>query len=114
MSRMGAYQLARAELDAAEIACVTGSECELERLEKAASAFEAAGGYAIDAKVARVLAGLGFETEEFDQRCDTFSGGWQMRIGCARRAATPLGRLPGCHRPTADVGTSVSVRGQAC
>jgi len=84
MSRMGAYQLARAELDAAEIACVTGSECELERLEKAASAFEAAGGYAIDAKVARVLAGLGFETEEFDQRCDTFSGGWQMRIGLAR------------------------------
>jgi ATPase subunit of ABC transporter with duplicated ATPase domains len=78
---MGAYQAARAELDAAEAACITGSDCELERLEKATSAFEAAGGYSIDAKVARVLTGLGFETDEVDQRCDTFSGGWQMRIG---------------------------------
>jgi hypothetical protein len=87
---MGAYQAARAELDAAEAACLTGADCELERLEAATSAFEAAGGYAIDAKVARVLTGLGFETDEFDQRCDTFSGGWQMRIGYAPRAATPL------------------------
>jgi len=47
------------------------------------------GGYSVDAKVARVLTGLGFEKEEFDQRCDTFSGGWQMRIGCALTRRVP-------------------------
>ena len=31
-----------------------------------------------------VLSGLGFETDEFDKPCSSFSGGWQMRIGLAR------------------------------
>lgn len=84
MSRMGDYQTAKAELEAAEAACTTGAECELERLEAATAAFEAFGGYSVDAKVARVLTGLGFKQEEFDQPCNTFSGGWQMRIGLAR------------------------------
>jgi len=43
MSRMGAFITARTELDAAEAGCTTGAECELERLEEATAAFEAAG-----------------------------------------------------------------------
>ncbi len=35
MSRMSAFQSAQAALEAAEIACVTGADCELERLEEA-------------------------------------------------------------------------------
>ena len=45
MSRMGAYQQAKAELQAAEAACVSGDAAEVERLEKASADFEAAGGY---------------------------------------------------------------------
>jgi ATP-binding cassette subfamily F protein 3 len=46
--------------------------------------FERRGGYAIEAEVGRVLAGLGFS--EADRTRDTreFSGGWQMRIALAR------------------------------
>ena len=47
--------------------------------------YEAAGGYAVNATVARVLKGLGFSDAEFDRPCASFSGGWQMRIGLARR-----------------------------
>ena len=31
-----------------------------------------------------VLKGLGFEPEDSDRLCSSFSGGWQMRIGLAR------------------------------
>ena len=84
MSRMGAYQRAKAALEAAEAACVTGDACELEALDEAASEFEAAGGYSVEKRVSLVLTGLGFSDDEFDQPCSSFSGGWQMRIGLAR------------------------------
>ncbi len=86
VSRMGAYRSAQLELVAAEEAAAagTGAPAELERLECARVAFEAAGGYEIDARVARVLKGIGFLDDEFDQPCSSFSGGWQMRIGLAR------------------------------
>ena len=51
--------------------------------------YEAAGGYAVNATVARVLKGLGFSDAEFDRPCSSFSGGWQMRIGLARRLLEP-------------------------
>eukprot|EP00966_Prymnesium_polylepis_P125115 2893360-Prymnesium_polylepis.1 len=86
MSRMGAYQAAKAGLQAAEEACGSGSgsESELQALEDAMADFEAAGGYTVDARVARVLRGLGFDEGEFGRPCSSFSGGWQMRIGLAR------------------------------
>ncbi len=40
--------------------------------------------YSMDATIGRVLSGLGFKVEEFDRPCDTFSGGWQMRINLAK------------------------------
>ena len=41
MSRMATYQKAKAALEAAQAACVTGAECELELLDKATADFEA-------------------------------------------------------------------------
>src|SRR5690606_25089169 len=43
--------------------------------------FEALDGYRIEARIGRVLAGLGFDlSEDRDKACADFSGGWQMRI----------------------------------
>ena len=84
MSRMGTYQSAKTALEAAQEMCTTGSGAEVEALELAQASFEAAGGYDVDARVARVLKGLGFADAEFDRPCSSFSGGWQMRVGLAR------------------------------
>jgi ATP-binding cassette subfamily F protein 3 len=46
--------------------------------------FEHRGGYAIEAEVGRVLAGLGFAPSDRDRQTGEFSGGWQMRIALAR------------------------------
>ena len=41
-------------------------------------------GYSIDLKITTVLRGLGFSQGDFDKPCETFSGGWQMRIALAK------------------------------
>ena len=41
-------------------------------------------GYHAEAKVARVLAGLGFKESDFTRLVEEFSGGWQMRIALAK------------------------------
>jgi ATP-binding cassette subfamily F protein 3 len=41
-------------------------------------------GYALEAKVGSVLAGLGFPKEDWTRRTEHFSGGWQMRIALAK------------------------------
>jgi len=41
-------------------------------------------GHSIDLRVTQVLEGLGFSRGDFDTPCETFSGGWQMRIALAR------------------------------
>jgi ATP-binding cassette subfamily F protein 3 len=41
-------------------------------------------GYSIELKTATVLQGLGFRTSDFARPCETFSGGWQMRIALAK------------------------------
>jgi ATP-binding cassette, subfamily F, member 3 len=53
--------------------------------------FEQLGGYAVEAEVAKVLAGLGFASHERDKKTEEFSGGWQMRIALAKM----LVRKPG-------------------
>jgi ATP-binding cassette subfamily F protein 3 len=40
--------------------------------------------HTIDARIGRVLAGLGFELDAVDRLTDTYSGGWQMRIAMAK------------------------------
>jgi ATP-binding cassette subfamily F protein 3 len=46
--------------------------------------FQTHDGYAIEAQVGTVLAGLGFQTEDWHRLTDEFSGGWQMRIAMAK------------------------------
>ena len=41
-------------------------------------------GYSMDLRIATVLRGLGFSPEDGDRPCETFSGGWQMRIALAK------------------------------
>ncbi|MBA3975338.1 MAG: ABC transporter ATP-binding protein [Candidatus Solibacter sp.] len=41
-------------------------------------------GYALEAKVGAVLAGLGFPKEDWDRFTEEFSGGWQMRIALGK------------------------------
>jgi ATP-binding cassette subfamily F protein 3 len=41
-------------------------------------------GYSMDLRIASVLRGLGFSGEDAGRPCETFSGGWQMRIALAK------------------------------
>ena len=41
-------------------------------------------GYSMDLRIATVLRGLGFTPEDSARPCETFSGGWQMRIALAK------------------------------
>jgi ATP-binding cassette subfamily F protein 3 len=47
-------------------------------------AFEIGGGFSVEARVAYVLAGLGFTEGDRTRRTEEFSGGWQMRIALAK------------------------------
>ena len=46
--------------------------------------FRVRDGYAIEAQVGTVLAGLGFRSEDWHRQTEEFSGGWQMRIALAK------------------------------
>jgi len=46
--------------------------------------FRTRDGYAIEAQVGTVLAGLGFRKEDWTRATEEFSGGWQMRIALAK------------------------------
>jgi ATP-binding cassette subfamily F protein 3 len=46
--------------------------------------YELLGGYSYQGEVERILMGLGFVRDDFDQPTDTFSGGWRMRIELAK------------------------------
>ncbi len=46
--------------------------------------FRLAEGYSMDLRIATVLRGLGFSTDDAERPAETFSGGWQMRIALAK------------------------------
>jgi len=46
--------------------------------------FEVLGGYNYVGNTEKVLLGLGFKREEFNNKTETFSGGWRMRIELAK------------------------------
>jgi len=46
--------------------------------------FQTRDGYAVEAKVGTVLAGLGFGKDDWHRETSEFSGGWQMRIALAK------------------------------
>eukprot|EP00667_Euglena_gracilis_P003096 EG_transcript_3104 len=90
-SRMDRYQETKQRLEELEMAITEADHTDEQRMTallnafgEAQAEFLAAGGYDVDAKVAKVLKGLGFLEADFDRGCDTFSGGWQMRIALAR------------------------------
>jgi len=55
-----------------------------DRFHQLDSEFRNRDGYAIEAQVGTVLAGLGFPHSEWQRRTEHFSGGWQMRIALAK------------------------------
>src|SRR5580700_101331 len=55
-----------------------------DRFHQIDSEFRTRDGYAIEAQVGTVLAGLGFPHDEWTKRTENFSGGWQMRIALAK------------------------------
>src|SRR6266478_1140971 len=55
-----------------------------DRFHQLDSEFRTRDGYAIEAQVGSVLAGLGFPHSDWSRRTEEFSGGWQMRIALAK------------------------------
>ncbi len=55
-----------------------------ERYDRARAAFEHGGGFEREARVERVLAGLGFEPDDRGRPLRSFSGGWLMRVELAK------------------------------
>jgi ATP-binding cassette, subfamily F, member 3 len=62
----------------------TEHEAMLSRYSDLQDHFRVHDGYSMDLKLATVLNGLGFETDDLDRPTETFSGGWQMRIALAK------------------------------
>ncbi len=83
-SAMSGLNALKAALASAEADVTAGDPDAIERHARALDRFRLAGGFAEDQKIGEVLHGLGFGPSTWDQPCDTFSGGWQMRIALAR------------------------------
>ena len=56
----------------------------LSRYSELQDEFRRLEGYSIDLKITTVLRGLGFSNDDLPRPCETFSGGWQMRIALAK------------------------------
>jgi ATP-binding cassette subfamily F protein 3 len=59
-------------------------EAMLSRYAELQDRFRLADGYNMDLRIATVLRGLGFDADDATRPCETFSGGWQMRIALAK------------------------------
>jgi len=59
-------------------------EAMLSRYGQLQDRFRLSDGYNMDLRIATVLRGLGFGPDDAERSCDTFSGGWQMRIALAK------------------------------
>lgn len=59
-------------------------EARLLEVEALEDRFRLGGGYQMEAEVGNVLKGLGFQSDEWERPCESYSGGWQMRIALAR------------------------------
>ena len=60
------------------------AEADAERYARLQHEFAVREGYALDARIATVLDGLGFAPGDTVRHCEAFSGGWQMRIALAK------------------------------
>jgi ATP-binding cassette subfamily F protein 3 len=62
----------------------TEHDAMLSRYSELQDRFRLDEGYSMDLRIATVLRGLGFSGEDAERPCETFSGGWQMRIALAK------------------------------
>ncbi|NOY14357.1 MAG: ABC-F family ATP-binding cassette domain-containing protein [Deltaproteobacteria bacterium] len=84
-SALAELQAMERELRRLEVKISTDpTDLELERYAELQHLFEQRGGYQMESEVGRVLNGLGFSSADFGKSCETFSGGWQMRIALAK------------------------------
>jgi ATP-binding cassette subfamily F protein 3 len=60
------------------------SEGLVQRYGELQHAYEALGGYDLEARAKAILGGLGFRPEAFAAPLDSFSGGWRMRVALGR------------------------------
>ncbi len=51
-----------------------------QKYSDATALFHARDGYAFESRAKQMLKGFGFKESDFKQNCDSFSGGWKMRI----------------------------------
>ena len=56
----------------------------LRQLSKAQTELDMQEAHTVEARIGRVLSGLGFGNDAMDRLTDEFSGGWQMRIAMAK------------------------------
>ncbi|MDI9257868.1 ABC-F family ATP-binding cassette domain-containing protein [Flavobacterium sedimenticola] len=56
----------------------------IEQLSDVTHHYEILGGYNYVGETEKILLGLGFKREDFNNQTDTFSGGWRMRIELAK------------------------------
>jgi ATP-binding cassette subfamily F protein 3 len=81
MERLAALEQAVAH---AQQRVESGDHSASQALADATERFRMAGGYRKEELIGGVLHGLGFPRDDWHRSCDTFSGGWQMRIALAR------------------------------
>jgi ATP-binding cassette subfamily F protein 3 len=91
MSRMTHVMAAREAMEEATEAMASGDEGAARRLADAREAYDAVGGATAKKRASTVLKGLGFSDAMMGVRCDTLSGGWQMRVALARLLLSPAG-----------------------
>jgi ATP-binding cassette, subfamily F, member 3 len=78
-------ELERLMMRMAEVDHTSGEYNDIaERYHAIEHEFRVHDGYAIEAQVGTVLAGLGFRPEDWQRQTEEFSGGWQMRIALAK------------------------------
>ncbi|GAB4529585.1 MAG: ABC-F family ATP-binding cassette domain-containing protein [Pleurocapsa sp.] len=56
----------------------------IHKLDKLQRQFEALDGYALDAKIEKILPEMGFNPEDGERLVSSFSGGWQMRMSLGK------------------------------
>jgi ATP-binding cassette subfamily F protein 3 len=79
-----AYGAVEAEIEAAGREGHEPPEALAAQWDQLRARFDAAGGFERDARVGRVLAGLGFATGDRDKPLASLSGGWRMRVELAK------------------------------
>jgi ATP-binding cassette subfamily F protein 3 len=59
-------------------------EALLKKMDRCQRQFEAMDGYGLEARIGKILPELGFAAEDETKLVNTFSGGWQMRMGLGK------------------------------